>query len=294
LATEGGHHSDYDPRLTPQLNAEAVRVLRAFSFAGAHVVIVGGSVPPLLVPQPESGLEGHIGTQDLDLCLSVALIERTVGAYDRLEKSLREAGFRMAREEGNSVSWRWIGGVDLPLTVEFFCASGPDREPGRLYRPGGVVGGKLSALVLSAGRLIDADTREIEVEVVLPGGGGKTRQSIKVVGPAAYLAAKADALRRRNKNKDAYDIVWLVESWNGGQVALAREIKGTRIASDDEFISALRILTEEFSSIDSAGAIKYSRFMADDSPSRDRLARRAVGALEALLREFPEVSDEVG
>jgi hypothetical protein len=276
------------------LHAEAVRVLRSFGFAGAHVVIVGGLVPPLLVPQPEPGLEGHIGTQDLDLCLSVALVDGNVGSYDRLEKSLKEAGFNMAREEGNSVSWRWIGGVELPLTVEFFCASGPGREPGRLYRPGGVVGGKLSALVLSAGRLIDADTRDVEVEVLLPGDGGKTRQSIKVAGPAAYLAAKADALRRRNKNKDAYDIVWLVEAWVGGQVALAQEIKETPIGSDAEFISALRVLKDEFSSIDSAGAIKYSRFMANDTPSRDRFARRAVGALAALIAEFPEVSHAVG
>lgn len=70
------------------------------------------------------------------------------------------------------------------------------------------------------------------------------------------------------------------------QVALAQEIKGTHIAGDPEFISALQVLREEFSSIDSAGAIKYSRFMADDSPSRDRLARRAVGAISALLAEF--------
>jgi hypothetical protein len=47
------------------------------------------------------------------------------------------------------------------------------------------------------------------------------------VGSAAYLAATADALRRRNKNKDAYDIVWLVEAWAGGQVASAQEIKET-------------------------------------------------------------------
>lgn len=276
------------------LHAEAVRVLRSFGFAGTHVVIVGGLVPTLLVPQPESGIERHIGTQDLDLCLSVALVDGNVGSYDRLEKSLKEAGFKMASEKGDSVSWRWIGGVDRPLTVEFFCASTPGREPGRLYRPGGVVGGKLSALVLSAGRLIDADTRDVEVEVLLPGGAGRTRHSIKVAGPAAYLAAKADALRRRNKNKDAYDIVWLVESWNGGQIALAQAIKDTRIAHDTEFVSALRVLKEEFSSIDSSGAIKYARFMADDSPSRDRLARRAVGAIAALLAEFPEFSHEFG
>lgn len=173
MATEGGHASEYDPSLTPKLRAEAVRVIRGFSFAGGHVVVVGGLVPSLLVPNPEAGVERHIGTQDLDLCLSVALVEGHVGNYDRLEKSLKDAGFQMAREGGQSISWRWRGGADLPLTVEFFCAAGPGRTPGRLHRPGGMVGGKLSALVLSAGRLIDADTREVEIEVDLPAGGGR-------------------------------------------------------------------------------------------------------------------------
>lgn len=285
MATEGGHAGDYDPLLQPALRAEAVRVIRGFSLAGAHVVIVGGLVPSLLVPQPEAGIERHVGTQDLDLCLSVALVDGNVGNYDRLEKSLKDAGFQMARDEdGHSVSWRWRGGVDLPLTVEFFCPSAPDREPGRLHRPGGVVGGKLSALVLSAGRLIDADVREVEIEVNLPGGGGATRQKVKVVGPAAYLAAKSDALRRRTKNKDAYDVVWLVESWPGGQAQLAREIGATKIAADPEFLQSLRVLEEEFATIDSAGAVKYARFTADDHASQDRNARRAVGAVAELLR----------
>ncbi len=87
------------------------------------------------------------------------------------------------------------------------------------------MGGKLSAMVLAAGKLIDSDTRDVELDVRLPGGGGSTRQPVKVAGPAAYLAAKADALRRRNKNKGAYDIVWLAESWPGGQAALANEIR---------------------------------------------------------------------
>jgi hypothetical protein len=135
---------------------------------------------------------------------------------------MKAAGFAMARGDDEFISWRWRGGVEIPLTVEFFCAAVEGREPGRLYRPGGVVGGKLSAMVLAAGRLIDADTRAVELDVVLPAGAGSTCQPVKVAGPAVYLAAKADALRRRNKNKGAYDIVWLAESWPGGQAASSR------------------------------------------------------------------------
>jgi hypothetical protein len=282
LATDGGDLDDYDPRLRASLSAEAVRILRAFGFAGAHVVVIGGLVPSLLVPMPEPGLDHHVGTTDLDLCLSVALVAGDVGEYERLERSLRDAGFAMARDDaGSSISWRWVGGIGMPLTVEFFCAAADGRLPGRLFRPGGVVGGKLSALVLAAGGLIDRDARDLDVEVELPGGGGRTRQRLKVAGPASYLAAKADALQRREKNKDAYDIVWLVESWPGGQPAFAAELQRSVVFG--ELAPALSVLATEFATIDSAGAVKYGRFMARDTAGSDFHARRAIGAIRALL-----------
>jgi hypothetical protein len=281
LAIEGGHLSEYDPVLRSKLQGEAARIIRAFGFAGAHVIIIGGLVPSLLVPDVEVGLEPHIGTTDLDLCLSVALVEGNVGAYDRLEKCLRDAGFEMAKENGQSISWRWIGGKGAQVTVEFFCSTADGREPGRLYRPGGVVGGRLSAIALATGALIDRDFRVVELDVDLPEGGGRTKQHFRVAGPAAYIAAKADALRTRTKNKDAYDVVWLSECWPGGQPALATEIRKSSIYA--ELGPTLDIIREEFATIDAAGAIKYGRFMATATGGQDDAARRAVGAIRALL-----------
>lgn len=286
MASDGRHLGEYDPNLLPVLRSEAAGIVRAFGLASAHVVIIGGLAPSLLVPLPDPGLEPHIGTTDLDLCLSVALIEGNVGEYERLESSLRDHGFAMARDDrGQPVSWRWRGGPNERITVEFFCAAGPDRPPGKLHRPGGVVGGKLTALALAAGPLIDRDVRIVEVDVELPRGGGKTRQAFRVAGPGAYLAAKADALRNRAKNKDAYDVVWIVEAWPGGQRALAAELRGGNAWGPD-LTSALEVLRQEFAGIDHAGAVKYGRFMARSTAEQDQHARRAVGALATLLAEL--------
>jgi hypothetical protein len=282
LVIEGGHRSEYNSAVLPALLGEATRVVRAFGFAGAHVIIVGGLVPSLLVPNPEPGIEPHIGTQDLDLCLRVALVDGEVGNYERMENSLMGARFKMLGREG----WRWQGGVKLPLTVEFLCPPGPERETGRLYRPGGPVVGKLAALVMATGGLIDRDFREIEVEVILPEDGGKTRQRMKVAGPASYLAAKADALRGRNKNKDAYDIVWLIESWPGGQAGLAGTLQESAIFDDPVFRDHLNILRKEFEDIDSAGARKYARLMGGGALDPDQLAQHAVGAIRLLLEKL--------
>jgi hypothetical protein len=75
LASEGGHRGEYDPSLLPHLLGQAVHVLRAFGFAGQHAIVVGGLAPSLLVPERDPGIEPHVGTQDLDFCLSVALVE---------------------------------------------------------------------------------------------------------------------------------------------------------------------------------------------------------------------------
>lgn len=58
---------------------KAAELVRGLSFAGGHLTIIGGLVPPLLVPVVESGLEGHVGTVDLDVCMSVALLAGDVG-----------------------------------------------------------------------------------------------------------------------------------------------------------------------------------------------------------------------
>lgn len=211
----------------------------------------------------------------------MAIIEGDVGEYDRLETSLRAAGFDMVRNKQGPVSWRWIGGAAIKMTVEFFCAAAGGRHAGTLYRPRGVVGGKLCAMVLAAGNLVSKDVRTVEFDIDLPLSGGKTRQAFRVTGPGAYLATKAEALRGRTKNKDAYDVVWLAECWPGGQIALADELKRSEIIED--LASTLVILAEEFGDIDAAGAVKYGRFMASEITTSDVYARRSVGAIRALL-----------
>ncbi len=285
MASEGDHAGAYDPDVTGRLLAEAARLVQAFSFAGEHVTIVGGLVPGLLIPVLEPGLERHVGTRDLDLCLSVALVDGDVGNYERLEKCLKGAGFRMARNESQEpISWRWLGGVEVPLTVEFFCPTGPDRPAGRLHRPGGVVGAKLSALALAAGGLVDLDAVERIINVALPARAGNARIRLRVTGIAGYIAAKVDALIRRNKNKDAYDIIWLIEAWPGGPVRAADAVRSSPIFNRPEFQNSLQEMQKLFADLDAVGARRYSSFMGQGAGQPDTLARQAAGAVATLLK----------
>ncbi|MSQ84542.1 MAG: hypothetical protein EXR77_16960 [Myxococcales bacterium] len=81
MGTDGRSARNYDPAGVPALLGETARLIRRFGLAGTHVVIVGGLVPSLLVPDPEPSCERHIGTQDFDLCLSLAVVNGEVGAW---------------------------------------------------------------------------------------------------------------------------------------------------------------------------------------------------------------------
>jgi hypothetical protein len=287
LPSDGGHYSGYDPALIETILAEAAYLLRHLGFAAAHTILIGGVVPSLLVLDPATH-RAHIGTTDLDVCLSVAIVEGDTAEYERIETALRKAGY-----QPTDVSFRWRRTSRLPLEVEFFCPADDDRPAGNLFRPRAAdnptakqnFGAKLGAIALAAGRAIESDAVVVEREVQLPEEGGKTRFAFRVTGALGFLVAKTGALMGRDKPKDAYDIVWIVENWDGGPAGVAEAIKGSDAIGLVDVRETLDRLFEEFGDVDRLGPRSYVRFMAEDGMSADdrtRLARQAVGAVDEL------------
>jgi hypothetical protein len=99
---DGQHVDGYDPELAGILAAEAADLVRALGFMASHVVLIGGLVPGLLVPVLDPGIEPHVGTADIDLCLSVALVEGDTEAYERIETVLKRLDFQIGDD-----SFRW-------------------------------------------------------------------------------------------------------------------------------------------------------------------------------------------
>ena len=212
LTTEN-HHSAYDAANSRLILAETASLIQAIGLASHHLAVIGGLVPGILVPVIDPDLPDHVGTQDIDLCLSIALTEGKVGNYDRIERCLKEANFEMARHRG----------------------------------------------------------------------GGRVRLPLRVTGPAAYFAAKSDAINRRDKGKDAYDLIWLIQAWAGGTKALACEVQSSAISDRPEFQRAIDDLGNQFSDIDAIGARRYARFLASDERDLDADAQIAVGAMQEFL-----------
>ena len=86
------------------------------------LVVVGGLVPSLLIPDESlpAGEDVHIGTMDLDLGLSLAILDRK--RYEDLTLRLHRSGFTPdENEEGNPTLQRWKVSTSsgLKVTVDF-------------------------------------------------------------------------------------------------------------------------------------------------------------------------------
>lgn len=133
MATDESLSDAYDPSLVTLLLGEAAWLLRHLGFTAQHTILIGGVVPSLLVLDPSAG--PHLGTGDLDLCLSLAIVTGDTAEYERLETALTAAGY-----EPTDVSFRWRQRDGLHLEVEFFCAASDDRPAGKMFRPKGIDG----------------------------------------------------------------------------------------------------------------------------------------------------------
>lgn len=286
LATDESLSDAYDPSLVSTLLGEAAWLLRHLGFTARHTILIGGLVPSLLVLDPPA--EPHLGTGDLDLCLSLAIVTGDTAEYERLETALTSAGY-----QPTDLSFRWRQQEGLHLEVEFFCAASDDRPAGKMFRPKATInptakhnfGPKLTAIALDAGEVIEADVHEVEVDVDLPHAAGRTRFTFRVTGLLGFLAAKTAALTGRDKPKDAYDIVWILENWPGGSAAAAAAIRNSPAFGRSDVSQMLDRLFEEFSGLNRLGPSSFVRFLAPATATPDervRLARQALGAVNEL------------
>jgi hypothetical protein len=128
--------------------------------AAKHLVIVGGLVPPLLVPEAD---DAHIGSADIDLCLSLTITGGATREYYRSIEEILERYFEPERSSG----FRWRkkeSAPSLPLILDFLA---PIAEDDTLLADGTRAldektaarnaGPRLRPLPIRSGGLIDED-----------------------------------------------------------------------------------------------------------------------------------------
>ena len=258
-----------------------------------HLVIVGGLVPPLLVPDPT---EPHAGSADIDLSLSVAITEGATSEYYRsIEKIIDqhfesfESGFR----------WRKRDEVEgIPLLVDFL---GPEVETTRLEdgtlglddeKARSNTGAGLRPFPLPAGRLIDEDaiSRTVEDVALVYRSGVRADVEVRHAGPVGFLASKADALDGRDDPKDGYDVAWWCLNAASSPAEVAEMTMQRPAFRDSYFQDSVAKLRQAFRRPSYIGPSGYASVRnplagpGDDAYERDR--NQAFAAVSAVVEKL--------
>ncbi len=220
-----------------------------------ELVVVGGLVPSLLINQdslPE-GADAHVGTMDLDVGLTLALLENR--GYKTLTERLRVSGFSQdANEEGNPTRQRWKIEREEKITVDFLIQpSLPDDRGGRLRN----IEPDFAAVITPGLHLAFEDRERISLsgETIM---GEQATRKVWVCGPGAYVVLKALAFDMRGENKDAYDLFYLIQNLDGGVKEIASRLK---LFIDDSFTQeALKVLRRDFLDNDGVGPRRVAEF----------------------------------
>jgi len=252
--------------------------------------------PRYLVGDLPAEISEHVGTTDLDIVVGVAFSTEEDEAYRTLQQNLKEAQFAPSRNPttGQEETFRWERQIDgVPVKLEFFCPVG-EGTPGHLRRnPGTNVGSRISAIRTRGAELAGLDYVTVTLRgELLDHGGIQEGVPARVANLLPFLVLKAFAVDERDKAKDSYDIVWILNANRQGPRSAVEEIAKSPVLSHAEVSVALEHLRKHFRTHEHRGPAQYANFElgdANNEEERARLRRFAHGTVAEFLGYWDEL-----
>lgn len=269
---EPRHQSEYDSRQTEAARRVLVDLGQVLAAFHDCLVVVGGWVPDLLLPEVE---EAHVGSIDVDLALDTQKLSD--GRYAELLTLL----LNTRRYRPGAKSFQLLTDVDLG------DGGGPVQVEVEFLAPKEVKLKKNRPKLLEGFRVLQADgcgtAFHAPVEIELAGQsilGAKNKVRLRVASLPDFLVMKAHALAGRDKPKDAYDLCYCLDNYPGGleKLAAAWKLRG----EEKDVKQAIAILQAKFSSVEDFGPRQVVEFF--DSPDPETQAMNARRAFELVQR----------
>jgi hypothetical protein len=263
---------DYNEEAVDAAFSVLLEVTHVLAEYRESIVLIGGWVPYLLFR--ERG-ESHVGSMDIDL----AIDHRTVSDdnYQTIERLLLERGYE--RGDAPFQFKRLLGVGDRRITVKVDLLG---REYGGRGR--GHQHQKIHDVFIRKARgadlVFDAPI-EITTDGELP-GGIPDKVTLRIASLVPFIIMKSMALDSRLKEKDAYDIYYVISSYPGGVDAVAEEIRPLR--NNGLVKEGLGKLAKHFRSVDDLGPSYVTAFLEiEDAEERDITRRRAYELVRRIL-----------
>ncbi len=237
------------------------------------IVVVGGWVPGLLLP---ASAVPHIGSIDVDLALDHQALDDP--RYQTLRESLFERGYVQSDKQPFSFFRTVISG-ERTIRVQVDLLAGEYQGTGHKHRHQQVQ--DLKARKARGCDLAFELNTTVRLEGALP-NGALDAASIQVASVVPFFVMKAMALADRMKEKDAWDIYYMLLHTPGGVASVAAAFQDH--LAHGLVQEGLAKLSDKFASPGHIGP----RFVADfeeltDPDERARIMRDAFERVNDLL-----------
>jgi len=243
-----------------------------------NVVIVGGSVPSLLIP---SAKEKHLGTLDIDLALDFKHISDDT--YKTIVETLRARGYYQKEGEQPFIFHRDTEDKSgSKITVEIDLLAGEYGGTGKGHRHQKIQDAQ-ARKARGCNLVFDSAVR-INLAGTLP-SGARNEVIVKVPSIGPFLVMKGMALWERMKEKDAYDIYYCCRNYPRGLPALVKAIRP--LVRNKLSREGLGKIKTKFAIVDGIGPTWVTDFLEiADREERARVQREAFELVTALMEKL--------
>lgn len=277
--------ADYDDRSTQAVKSVLLEIGQILGSYKGKFVVVGGLIPWLLQNDEEMP---HVGSLDIDLGLDPSALAD--GEYASLIKLLIGQGYRQRNDLNPELKPFQLvrelpqedGSSSIEVVVDFLmqrnvrtAKNDPPLVEG--FRVQGVKGTDLAIRLAENFRLSGS----------MPGGGANT-VTISVCSIPAFLVMKGFAIENRHKQKDAYDIYYVVRNYRDGITALAEACRP--VLSEPEGLEGYGYINGKFAAFDAYGPASVRKFVEETDVLQERTPEQwqqdAFGVVDRWLKEL--------
>jgi len=264
-----------------------IEILRILGSYTDYLVLSGGWAPYFIL-QRFGNADQHCGSIDTDFVLDPDLAELKV--YETIVSMIEKRGYKpYETENGETLPYRFYRTIQSPLggkscTVEVDFITEPHvvkrLHPSMFL----AIQRDLQAIVIRGSSIVFSHNFRHEIEGTLP-SGAETRVTCKVADVVGCIATKGLALKGRYKEKDPYDIYFLLRRYRGGPERAAREVRSH--LNDPIIREAVDEIKERFRTPRSEGPFQVAYFLApEDEATRERIQGDAFATLRLFLENL--------
>jgi hypothetical protein len=258
-------HDNYSPAQVEACKAVLIEVIHIMGEFKDEMAVIGGWVPALLLPESK---EQHIGTLDVDIALNFQNISDDT--YATILQALTDHGYSPSDKQPY-IFTRDVVINAKKYTVQVDILSPEYGGSSKNHRTQSVQ--DIKARKARGCDLVFNNFKTIQIEGELP-TGGINKVQCKIASAVPFLVMKGMALADRKKEKDAYDIEYLIHNFPGGAPAVAK-LFSTHM-TNSLVLEGLGKIRDKFLTAEHIGPIWVIQFLKIQGASEQAIRQRAA------------------